>query len=316
MRAAQIEQAQLADRSILWTWCMRGTLHLVTVEDARWLIPLFGPVFIKGGHRRLAELGWDAGKIARGIDLLEKTLAEQEALTREEITHLLETAGLPYQGQATFHLIYRAALEGILCAGPERGKQAAYTLFEHWAGKLESLPRPEALSRLAWRYLSAYGPARPEDFANWAGLRLEEARQGWELIREKLVEVTVEGKRMWLAEEQAGWVDETPLSPGKSSGLLRLLPRYDTYILGYANRDLMVDPAFSKRINAGGGIIHPSMIVVGWCAGTWKTRKQKRRLKILIEPFGDLPEDLLRQIDREVEDISRFLEGEAAARYN
>jgi hypothetical protein len=42
--ADQVEQARVQERSIVRTWCMRGTLHLLATEDLGWLLPLFGPL--------------------------------------------------------------------------------------------------------------------------------------------------------------------------------------------------------------------------------------------------------------------------------
>src|SRR6185295_9649003 len=42
---ADIERA-LAERTILRTWPMRGTLHFVAAEDARWMLELMTPRII------------------------------------------------------------------------------------------------------------------------------------------------------------------------------------------------------------------------------------------------------------------------------
>jgi cellobiose-specific phosphotransferase system component IIA len=44
--AAHVVQARQIQRSLAWTWCMRGTLHLVAAEDAKWLVPFLGPATI------------------------------------------------------------------------------------------------------------------------------------------------------------------------------------------------------------------------------------------------------------------------------
>jgi hypothetical protein len=51
-----VKQAREVDRSIVMTWCMRGTRHLLATEDLGWLLSLFGPVFIRGTERRYLEL--------------------------------------------------------------------------------------------------------------------------------------------------------------------------------------------------------------------------------------------------------------------
>lgn len=306
LTAARVEQARQGERAIVWAWCMRGTLHLIAAEDAAWLIPLLGPAFIAADRRRFRQLGWDEARAAAGMRLLRETLARRGELMRPEIVHLLERNGLPFEGQAPVHLLYRAALEGILCAGPQRGKDPAYVLFETWIGQLQPLPRQEALAKLAYRYLEAYGPARPEDLASWSGLKLGEAREAWQLIADRLIQVEVAGQAAWLPKPRLPWLDE----PFDTTAV-RLLPRFDTYLLGYANRDLVVDPAYARRIHPGGGQISPVLLVNGRAAGTWKTRRRRAHLEVMIEPFESLAAELLPLIEAEAADLGHFLGQEA-----
>ena len=140
----------------------------------------------------MQELGWDDQRAELGIRLLLEALQERHDLTRPEIIALLEKNHLPHTGQAPIHLIYRAALEGLLCRGAERGKEPTFVLFERWLGAPQPLPRQDALAELAVRYLSAYAPARPEDLASWAGLKLSDARLAWQLVEDRLKEVSCE----------------------------------------------------------------------------------------------------------------------------
>src|SRR5258708_32785640 len=54
--AADIENARGQERSVLRTWGMRGTLHLLATEDLTGRLPLLAPVFIAVGRRRRADL--------------------------------------------------------------------------------------------------------------------------------------------------------------------------------------------------------------------------------------------------------------------
>src|SRR5690348_15779445 len=44
--AADVEHARLQERSVIRTWGLRGTLHLLATEDLSWLLPLIGPTFV------------------------------------------------------------------------------------------------------------------------------------------------------------------------------------------------------------------------------------------------------------------------------
>jgi hypothetical protein len=73
-----------------------------------------------------------------------------------------------------------AALEGVICFGPNRGREPTYVLLADWIASGSVLPPEKALAELAYRHLSAYAPATPEDFAVWSGLSLTEARAAWQ----------------------------------------------------------------------------------------------------------------------------------------
>jgi hypothetical protein len=306
---AEIEQAQYKSHTILRTWCMRGTLHLISAEDARWLIPLLGPVFIAGDRRRMAQLGWNEELAQRGIRLIQDELARQGGLTREDIRELLKAHGLPYEGQAAIHIISRAALEGVLCQGPNRGTKPVFLPFEDWAQTPNHLPRAEALAELARRYLDAFGPASPEDLASWSGLPKSEARSAWRGIEDQLIAVETTGQPLWLLKTRLAGVDALlPHSP-----VVRLLPRFDLYLLGYANRSLIVEAEdYAKYVNRGGGILNATVVVDGRVLGTWVSVLRRSILQVRVETFENLTGKLVPLLEEEVAGLGRFLGVDAA----
>ncbi len=303
LASADVEQARQAARTIVRTWLMRGTLHLAAAADAAWLVPFLAPNFIPADRRRMAELGWDEPRVSRGLRLLRDALEERGALTRPEIAHLFSAEGLPFAGQATVHLIFRAAFEGLLCYGPDRGKEPTYLHFEEWIGPLLPRPRPDALAELARRYLEAYAPAGPQDLATWSGLTAGEARQAWSLIEELIAPVEITGQPAWILKGQLARLDEIDRQPVS----VRLLPRYDTYLLGYAHRDLAVASQYEKRIHPGGGQIGASLSIDGRVVGTWKSIQRRGSLAVSVEPFEPLSPDLIPLLVAEVQDLGRFL---------
>ena len=140
LTAVQVEQSRLEKHSIAWTWCLRGTLHLISAADARWLVPFLGPRLITGDQRRLFGLGWSERSANFAVDLLQDALLDKGELSRSEIRQLFQENRLPYEGQAPVHLIYRAALEGRLLRGALEGREETYVPFEPWLGELQPLP--------------------------------------------------------------------------------------------------------------------------------------------------------------------------------
>jgi hypothetical protein len=182
-------------------------------------------------------------------------LADQGPLTRAELVEQLAArTGIRLEGQAAPHLLARAALEGVICLGPDRGAKPTYVLLADWIGagpKAPSLSKDAACAELARRYLAAYGPAEPDDFVAWSGLPVTDARAGWKSIVHELTDVEVAGRPAWMLKEHLEWLDEFPVQ----APIVRLLPAFDTYLLGYQNRNLVVSPQYARRINAGGGMI-------------------------------------------------------------
>jgi hypothetical protein len=92
---------------------------------------------------------------------------------------------------------------------------------------------------------------------------------------------------------------------------VRLLGRFDDYLLGWRGRDLILDPRHARRIQAGGGWIHPAVVVDGRVVGTWRARRAGDRLEVSVEPFGRLPAGSRPGLEAEVADLGRFLGVEA-----
>jgi len=301
--ADAVERARVQERTIIRTWGQRGTLHLLATEDLSWLLPLFGPVFIAGSRRRRVELGLDEETCARGIRIIRDVLAKQGPLTRAELVEQLAVHSIRVEGQARPHLLSRAALEGVICLGPDRGTEPTYVLLSDWVEQGHALSQEAALAELASRYLNAYGPATPEDMAAWSGMPISRIRVAWRHIEDQLMEVEIGGSAAWMLKMCATRLDELPIA----APVVCLLPSFDIYLLGYQNRDLVVSRQQAKRINAGGGILHPTLLVDGRVVGTWKSERKKSHLDMLVEPFNQLAPEVYSGLEAEAADLARFV---------
>jgi uncharacterized protein YcaQ len=304
--AADVENALYTSHTIVHTWCMRSTLHFVSAADLAWMLPLLGPVFSASGARRNAQLGLDAAALRRGVQVIGETLAQRGPLTREDLSRELDAHGVATAGQALIHVIAQAALEGIVLVGAKQGGKLTYGLLEDWIGPLRPLERPSALAELARRYLNAYAPAALEDFAAWSGLKMGEARQGWEAIAGEVVAVQAAGRQAWFPAERQAWLEEA-LPEGPQ---VRLLPYFDSYLLGYARRELVMDPQFKPAVFTG-GVIQAVVLVDGRAAGTWRMTPRRKALEITAALFEEFSSAVKAALEQETQDIGRFL-GEKA----
>ncbi|MDQ6713551.1 MAG: winged helix DNA-binding domain-containing protein [Candidatus Dormibacteraeota bacterium] len=306
LEAGKVDQALNQDRSIVRTWLMRGTLHVVAAEDVRWLLDLLGPVFARAGATRHAQLGLDDDLKARGVTTIRKVLAEAGPLTRYALVDRLRSRHmvLDPKTQAPIHLIALAALQGILCLGPGRDDGAStYVLLDDWVPRTPMPSRETALAELARRYFAAYGPATIDDLSAWSGLAMIEARSAVSGARAGLTEVMIQGRPGFVRKQRLR------LRAAVLETDVRLLPAFDTYLLGYRRRDLAVPLPLQRRLQRGGGWLHPAVVVSGRAMAAWSLRKSGARGgQVLLEPSQPLPKTVRAGIEAEVADIGRFLD--------
>ncbi|MCY3947143.1 MAG: winged helix DNA-binding domain-containing protein [Anaerolineaceae bacterium] len=284
---------------LCWTWLMRGTLHLVNMADLPWLLPLFGPQFIRLTARRYRELGLDEDTRRRATALLRQFLADGPQ-TRAALKDMLAAEGLPVEGQACPHLLRHAALEGALVCVPLRSSRPEYRLLDDWA--LSGWPDTDAAATiLARRFLRAFGPAHAADLARWSGLPMRLARAGLDALADEVTAVNAAGQEAVIARDQLPWLDDEPRHS------LYLLPAFDALLLSHVDRDLVLPAEVSRAIHPGGGIIRPSLLVDGVVRGRWQLKRSRRSMTVIVTPFVPIPRGRTPQLEAEVADLGRFL---------
>lgn len=298
LTAADIERARVEERSLLRTWLMRMTIHLIPTDDAAWWLPLFEPLVARWSARRLEQLGLPRRDQERALAAIGRAL-EDGPLTRTEARERVAAAGIELDTQTGMHIVLSAVVSGIACLGPDRGSATCLVRRKDWLGKTPRFERGAALAELARRYLGAFAPATDRDFAYWAGLPLRDVRAGLESVSREIDEVRVGGETM-LAPR--GSLPRLPL-PGQ----VRMLGNFDTYLLGWKNREFAVGDEHAKHVKeGGGGWIRPVVVVDGVVVGGWRSLRKGRRLEISL----DLPQakraELADAIDAEIVDIARF----------
>jgi hypothetical protein len=300
---AEVERARFVTKSAVWTWAMRGTLHLVATEDLDWLIAALGPAAIAGTRTRRQQLGLDEENYTRGLRVARDFLAAHGPSTRVEFGNALTAAGLAAGYSVERHLLHRAAFEGIVCMGPDRGATPTFVLLPDWLGRPLKPVAPEiALRELIARYLAAYAPATLADLSAWSGLPVTMLRPAWEEASKGCVDVLIGQQRAWLPRERVAELDNSP-DPRYA---VHLLPAFDTYLLGHRSRALVLAPDDEHRIRAG-GIINPALLLDGWVIGAWRTNRQGKRVNVIVDAFADLSPEAQDGVTAEIADIERFL---------
>ncbi|MGZ5340351.1 MAG: winged helix DNA-binding domain-containing protein [Solirubrobacterales bacterium] len=297
--AADIDRARTEERSLLRTWVMRKTIHLIPSDDAGWMLPLFEPLIEKWSRRRLGQLGLPASAQEKALRVIQRALDKNGPMTRSDAAAEVEKAGVELNPQTRLHIVMLATVSGIAIQGPDFGASPSLVLRRDWIRKQPRFVREQALPELARRYLRGFGPATDRDFAKWSGLGLGELRTGLEAIAGELTESRV-GEEVLLSLQGAA-----PRLP--RGGQLRLLGAFDTYLLGYSSRDFAVAQDHGRGINSrGGGMIEPVIVRDGELLGIWRMSRKDGGLEIALDPFEPLGRPELEAVEAEVADIGRF----------
>lgn len=294
-----IEKAVL-EKSILRTWLMRGTLHFAAARDVNWMLELLAPRIISGSARRYKQLELDSKTFTSSFEILTKLLQGNRHMLRAEIFLELDKRGVSVQGQRGYHILRRAALEGLICYGPPQDKQETFMLLEESGGESKHLEGEQALAELARRYFQSRGPAELEDFIWWSGLTAAQAHTGLELIKPELVQNRM-GKRVY-------WNMGIKIPNRLPASTAVLLPPYDEYILGYRNREPVLNPKYDAKAVSNNGVFRPVMVIDGQVMGTWKSKSYKDSVSLTLNLFESVSEAQTPAVEEAVIQFSKFLD--------
>ncbi len=285
-----VERA-IEERKIVRTWPMRGTIHFVPPEDAKWMLKLSASRMIAKDTRRLEQLGLDEEIMERCQELFCDALRGGKRLVRSAMMALLEDASIGTGDQRGYHILWYTAQTGQICLGPLQGKEQTFVLLDEWVPDSRELSREKALVELAGRYFASHGPATIHDFAWWAGLTVGDAKAGLEAAKRGLMSVETAGKIYWMAEE-------TSRQTADDEPSVALLPGFDEYLLGYKDRSAVLAMEHAQKVVPGkNGVFFPTIMIAGQVVGTWKRKLKTNAVEITLSPFAHLGEAEERAIE-------------------
>lgn len=270
-----IEQA-IAERTIVRTWALRGTLHFLSAADIHWMLALLAPRLntLHASHYKRLEL--DKAVLSKSFSAIEKALTNGKQLTRTELAEILNRRGIATNDMRMNFILLRASLDRLICFGQRNGKQFTHTLLDEWVPSPRSVQKEEALAKLAERYMYSHAPASVKDFVWWSGFPLTEAKAAFEMVKDKFEEKTIGGNVYWLPRKPPDF---------KKKSSLYLLPAFDEYLMGYADRATVVDEGYIKQIATNNGIFNPTIVVNGHVEGNWKRTLKKDSVLIQTNIF-------------------------------
>jgi Winged helix DNA-binding domain len=286
----------LERRTVVKALLMRGTLHLVTPPDY-WAIATVrsrpGAVFWPPSYEKLvpiARLAKLAAEAVRELGDGSRTLKEMLAFTQPHARSPATPAFLwrRIQGHAFIVHVPPSGVWGY-------HKEGVYAAAEQWIPG--EPPEPSAaFDQMVRRYLAAFGPATKQDVGQWAGLpRLTPIVEA--LDRLDLRTFRDESGRILYD------VPRAPLPDPNTPAPVRLVPRFDNLVLSHADRRRILGDVPVTRVVTKNAIVHATILVDGYVAGTWQLEKGR----VKLEPFGRLSRETKAPLAEEVERLESFV---------
>lgn len=251
---------RLWDRSLVRIVVMRGTIHLVTADDALRMPTLIQPVLDGEMARHSEHASVLAPLDLRPVLRFGRRLLAEPRTGPELRTALAERFG--EENAAALALACRNRL--ALVQVPPRGvwgqsRQVTLATAEAWLGR--PMERHPSIDELVLRYFAAFGPASVADVAAWC--RLTGMREVVERVRPRL---------RTFADERGRELFDLPEAPRPqvdAPAPVRFLPEYDNVLLSHADRARFRDGSdvgrLWRRQNLGiGSVLHDGVVRAAW----------------------------------------------------
>lgn len=278
----------LERRSVVQATLMRTTIHLVSARD-------YAPFRVATRDSRREQ--WlrarrgkvDARKLETGARRVQKLLSDGPR-TRDELLELLGADAMTWNGIGVFIDLVRAPPSGTW----EHRRADLFASADQWLGPPD-VTRKEAVEHLVRRYLGAFGPARPREIADWAGVDPPPVTEALERV----------GVRRFRDEDGRELVDlpRAPLPDPDTPAPVRFLPTWDATLLVHARRSGILPEQYRPRVfstktphSVG------TFLVDGAVAGTWRTENGR----IDFKPFARLPRGAKRELDEEADRLAQL----------
>ena len=322
-RLRDVDSALWKDHSLVRAWGMRGTMFLLPSDELS--------VFVRGSVRRAAyNLNWAIRHSGskEDVDKLLDHVGEilEEPRTRTDLAQMLtESHGYKTKSKAAGgwgdkrkvphvkvgaislsmgFLLHIIRARDVICSGPNQGTEASYVRADKWIKNWKDVSQEKAERELLVKYLKAHGPATINDFAIWEGLYMKDAKDIWSKEAENIVEVDIQGSKAStlesdLSELESAKVDEP---------VVRLVPYFDSFLLGHKSHLNIVDEKNRKRVYRSQGWVSPVVLVDGRAQGVWSHAQKKNDLEVKITPFSKLSNQVTERAKEEASDLGRFLD--------
>lgn len=313
-----VQSALWQDRTLVKTWAMRGTLHLMRAADLPLYVAARRADETHNWLKYFTYYGITEAQYEAFIAAVPQVLGS-EPLTREQLASVVARhIGAPELERlllaSSWGSLWKpSAWRGDLCFGPNQGRNVTFVNPRHWLDPDAKLNGPSlepytALQETVRRYLRAYGPATPEDFARWwdGSAGIVPAKKLFRSIEDELEAVDVEG---WHALALRATLEPMQkLEAVAAPGVVRLLPLFDAYTLGLGrNIEPVLPRAYKSRVFRPQGWISAVVLVDGRMQGVWEYETRPSQTTVKVSMFASPAASVYEGIEAEAERLNAFL---------
>ncbi|HEY1349160.1 MAG TPA: winged helix DNA-binding domain-containing protein [Ktedonobacteraceae bacterium] len=282
-----VRAALWQDRTLVKTWAMRGTLHVLPARDLPLYIAARNWQHTASWATYFAEFGLSRAQQDTFLLAIPHVL-EQKALTRLQLADAVARhTGVAHMRDLILSSSWGTPLKpsayrGELCLGPGQGKAVTFMNPGAWIGKQQPIEPEQALAEMVRRYLRAYGPATAEHFAFWWGCRKTLAKELFQSIEEELEEVEVEGWRASVLRTTLPLIQCV-----ESAEQIHLLPLFDAYTIGMP-RDCepLLAQAYRHQVFNRQGWTFAVVLLNGVIQGIWRATSRRAHTLINVNLFS------------------------------
>lgn len=259
---------------ILRTHLLRPTWHFVSPDDIRWLLLLTAPRVDAINNYMYKKMELDSATFHACNDILIRELEGGIHLTREKLNEAFGKKGIEAEGTRLTCIMMKAELDGLLCSGARQGNQFTYALLEERVKPAKEKNKEEALVELTKRYFLSRGPATVKDFSVWSGLTLTDCKKGVEMMKGHFVAEKI-GEDVYYFSPKITTVQ-------KDFEQLHLVPIYDEMIMGYKNRDALLQ--FKNTLGPRQKLRFDNTILFdGQVTGSWRRKIKPKTIELEYE---------------------------------
>ncbi len=317
LERGMVEKALWEERTLVKTWAMRGTLHLLPAHE----LPLWvaAQAALKPRHENASWLRYfglnreEAEALLAAIpQALDGRVLTREELAREVGRRMSSPALAEKLRESWGALLKPSAFRGDLCFAPSEGRNVCFARPNEWLASWEEMPTDVAIRDVVRRYLTAYGPAGREEFARWFGARSPaEAERLIRRLGDEVTRVDIDGSPAWTL---TAIVEE--VAAAEPAGAVRLLPAFDQYVVAAPrDREAVLPSSHTKSVYRPQGWLSPVVLVDGRIVGTWKYEQKGNRVEVHVQPFVKAAKHTREGVRAEAERLARFLGGQLSLRW-